>query len=121
MRDRTKDFGWRWPSPGKRERGRTLLTIDKQSGARADDGGVANDTAAAVDSISIPLGGGGGGGKEQRTGSSSTNCPLPRLGPILELTHPRTHRSSKRDRAVNMVWGGWPIGIKEKRKKGAIL
>lgn len=45
--------------PGKRERerGRTLLTIDKQSGARADDGGVANDTAAAVDSISIPLGG----------------------------------------------------------------
>lgn len=45
------------PPERERERGRTLLTIDKQSGARADDGGVANDTAAAVDSISIPLGG----------------------------------------------------------------
>ncbi len=83
-----------------------MLTIDKQSGARAaDDGGVANDTAAAVDSISIPL-----GGKEKSAAKdgSSTNRPLPgRPLYLLELTHPQTHTaeySSKRDGAVNMAW-----------------
>ena len=55
-----------------------------------DDGGVVNDTAAAVDSISIPL---GVRRKEHQY----------RIGGYVssvELTHPPT---AKRDRTVNMV------------------
>jgi hypothetical protein len=105
------------PPERERERGRTLLTIDKQSVARADDGGVANDTAAAVDSISIPLGGGGGGGgKEQRTGSS-TNCPLPILGPIYSSWHTHGHTEAAKETEQLTWYGGMANRYKRKKEK----